>query len=238
MIKWQILHSGENPATLIMQKDQELLDALTPTSHPILHLYKWKGDCATYGCFTKPEDFLNMENVKALHLSLAKRPTGGGIVFHICDFAFSVVIPANHPKFSINTLDNYALINNAVIHTIQKIKNDTTPILLPQESPPLDSYCQKFCMAKPTKYDVILQGKKIGGASQRRTKHGFLHQGTIAVALLPKEYLEKIILPETKVIEAMQNNSASLLGNNWTLHDLQAMREIVSINLQECMQEI
>lgn len=232
-MRWTIEYTKKASASFIMQKDASLLENL---SSPILHLYEWANDAATYGYFTKPEQFINLERAKELKLDLAKRPTGGGIVFHICDLAFSVLIPTGHPKFSLNTLENYALINESVIQVIRKLHKGPLS-LLPEELSPLDLSCKQFCMAKPTKYDVMIHGKKIGGASQRRTKLGLLHQGTIAIALLPTTYLEKVLLPGTQVIEAMHQNSASLLGTNWTKKDLEEMRSTVQQLLAQTVAE-
>lgn len=230
MHPWKIIITEKSSASFIMERDAQLLENLEQT--PILHFYEWAHDSATYGCFTKPEDYLNMQRASELKLDLAKRPTGGGIVFHICDFAFSLLLPANHPKFSINTLDNYALVNEAVIKTIQDLQ-EVQPILLPEEGIPLDFSCKAFCMAKPTKYDVMMQGRKVGGAAQRRTKKGLLHQGTICVATLPTSYLEDVLLPGSLVIEAMQKNSFSLLGPHWTKQELEEMRTAIQHILQK-----
>lgn len=234
MLPWKILNSGRLSGEKIMQIDHDLLKNLSPSSEPILHFYEWASDSATYGYFTKPEEFLNLEKAQELSLQLAKRTTGGGIVFHLSDLAFSLLLPSSHPKFSINTLDNYALINNQVIKSLNtQIRKNLSFHLLPEEPIPLDAHCKKFCMAKPTKYDVIIQGKKIGGASQRRTKAGLLHQGTISIAPLPLSYLQQILLPGTAVIEAMQRNSAYLLEENWTQKELQEMRKLLQAALQE-----
>ena len=91
-------------------------------------------------------------------------------------------------------------------------------------------------MAKPTRYDVVFDGKKIGGAAQRRTKRGFLHQGTIALAILPDEYLERILLPGTQVLEAMKANSYSVLGKEWTREDLRNARKKIKKLLQEVIE--
>jgi lipoate-protein ligase A len=216
-MQWKIIDSGSKSADENMHLDQELLSQLDSQSEPILHLYEWENDSATYGYFLNPYDFLNEDAVKKKGLHLAKRPTGGGIIFHLCDFAFSVLIPATHPGYSISTLENYALINRMVVRTLERVADSPHRLeLLKQDPMPLDHSSKQFCMAKPTKYDVIMDGRKIGGAAQRRTKQGFLHQGTICIATLPAHYLSEILLPNTRVIEAMQANSASLLGDSWT----------------------
>lgn len=218
MTKWNILDTGEGSCSENMRLDGELLENLDQHTLPILHFYQWKGDCATYGHFVKPSDYLNLEAAKELGLSLAKRPTGGGIVFHIWDLAFSILIPAGHPYFSENTLENYAFVNNGVLAAAESFLSEK-PELIPSNAEALDPSCSRFCMAQPTKYDVVLQGRKIAGAAQRKTKKGFLHQGTIALKMPPEEYLRKVLKSDTKVVDAMMAHTFPLLGEDEDLEE-------------------
>jgi len=216
----KVLDTGTRSAQANMDLDATLLEEL---EEPTLHFYDWEGESATHGYFIQPEKFLNLERVKARGLSLARRPTGGGIVFHNCDLAFSVLIPASHPSFSTNPLDNYAFINRRVVEAIAAFRQ-TSPELLGYEPQPLDAHCRGFCMAKPTKYDVMLGGKKVGGAAQRKTKRGYLHQGSIALGMLPESYLSDVLAPETQVLEGMRRHTFPLLGDTWTPTELREAR--------------
>ena len=71
----------------------------------------------------------------------------------------------------------------------------------------------------------MLQGKKIAGAAQRRRKQGYLHQGSIAIALPQKSFLQDVLLPGTQVLEAMYQNTFSILGTDYTFSDLQEVRQ-------------
>ncbi len=221
---WNILDTGSRSAAANMELDAALLFDLQEEKEGILHLYDWDHDAATYGHFIDPENFLNMEGVRKYHLDLAKRPTGGGIIFHNCDLAFSVLVPATSPWFSSNPLDNYAFINNRVIWAIQKMIGKPAE-LLPEEPIPLDQQCRSFCMAKPTKYDVMIQGKKIGGAAQRKTRDGFLHQGSIAMGFLPESFLVEVLAGGSQVLEGMKQNSFTLLGSGWNEEQLKKARQ-------------
>jgi lipoate-protein ligase A len=229
--KWNILDTGKQSAQTNMQIDAELLENLDRHTLPILHFYDWEGDCATYGYFIDPSDYLDLENAKRQGLNLAKRPTGGGIVFHIWDLAFSVLIPESHPYFSENTLDNYAFVNNAVLAAASSFLSER-PQLIPCNAEALDPSCTRFCMAQPTKYDVVLQGKKIAGAAQRKTKKGFLHQGTIALKMPTEEYLRSVLLPATKVLEAIKVHTFPLLNPDDNLQEGRiALREALQNQL-------
>jgi len=209
-VNWQILDTGCQLAEENMRLDEELLASLNEFSRPILHLYDWAGDSATYGYFVRPADFLDLEKGRQRGLHLARRPTGGGIIFHIWDFAFSVLIPSNSTYFSQNTVANYQFVNSAVLRAVEEFLKEKSLSLTPKDGGQLDPACSCFCMARPTKYDVMLGGKKIAGAAQRQRRTGFLHQGSIALTSPCLSYLSDVLLPGTRVLEAMQAHTQAL----------------------------
>lgn len=224
MTEWKVLDTGVQTAEENMRLDGELLDTLDPDGPALLHLYDWKGESATYGYFVKPADFLNLEAVEERGITLARRPTGGGIVFHIWDLAFSLLVPFHHRNFSPNTLENYAFVNDRVKQAMSTLIDEKAlPELIEKDAAALDPSCTRFCMAQPTKYDVVWKGKKIAGAAQRKTKRGFLHQGTISLKLPPFEELRELLLPGTQVLEAMVANTYPCLPDQIDLCEGRAL---------------
>jgi len=208
---WNVLETKAASAEENMQMDAKLLENLEGQERPILHLYEWEKPSATFGYFVKPEELLDLAGAEKNGLDLARRPTGGGVVFHLWDLAFSVLVPAKSELFSMNTLDNYNLVNRVVKDVVKEFIGISDEIgLIPDDAPYQDETCTHFCMARPTKYDVMLQGKKIAGAAQRKTKDGFLHQGTIAL-LRPDPELLGAVLPSEAVREAMMETTFPLL---------------------------
>lgn len=216
-MRWDVLDTGIASAACNMALDYDLLQNLSSTSNPLLHLYDWEQDSATFGYFLTPEHFLRPDATNKLQL--ARRPTGGGLLLHTTDLAFSILIPAHHPKFSLNTMDNYAYINTLVADAIQKFSGQKTSLLSTDPSPQ-SPICQHFCMAKPTQHDVMIGERKVAGGAQRRTKNGFLHQGTISLACPSLDFLHDIFRPETDIFVAMQKNTYPLAEG------LEAKREL------------
>lgn len=232
MKKLQILDTGIKPAQENMEIDHELLGNLKPGDNPILHLYDWKNPSLTYGYFLKPSNVLDLEKAKKWNLDLARRPTGGGVIFHVSDFAFSVLIPKDHHGYFDNTLSNYKFINDLVLLAYSKaFAKEFSLNLLQTEPKAPDIASSHFCMAKPTKYDIMIGDKKIVGAAQRKKREGFLHQGSIAIAIPKKELLEDVLLPDTKVLESMQQTTFTLLKDSWTNQDLAEVRQILKKQL-------
>ncbi|HXF28692.1 MAG TPA: lipoate--protein ligase family protein, partial [Chlamydiales bacterium] len=164
-----IVDDGSQTAEWQMERDRELIANLSYLTAPLIRFYEWHTPSITYGCFIDPTEYLRRE---ISGFELAKRPTGGGILFHLNDFAFTVAVPHSHPRFSPNVLDNYRWINETVVKAISKC-DDCDAITLQPKSVEKASL-RHFCMATPTQYDLLLNGKKVGGAAQRKTNFGFV----------------------------------------------------------------
>jgi lipoate---protein ligase len=217
----EMVFSEKISAQAIMDRDKEMLDLIDKSFDPILHFYTWNCPSVTYGYFIDPKKYLNLKKCHKFEIDLARRPTGGGIVFHLWDLAFSFLLPSSHPKFSQATLENYFFVNSNVLRAIKDFLEETfnKSDLIEEGRPkvfPDNDFFQRgeknnFCMAGPTKYDVVIGGKKVAGAAQRLTKGGYLHQGTIALTLPDKMLLEKLLL-DSKVIDLISLNTYPLLA--------------------------
>ncbi len=208
----------------LMEKDSVLLHQLEPEAPCILHLYEWAQPCLTYGYFTPLSDYLHLSELKAMGLEAAIRPTGGGIIFHLTDLAFSVLIPADSKYFSTNTLENYAFINRQVTQVINSFLKTSLTNLQESTQTPSHSNTPRFCMAHSTIYDLVIDGKKVGGAAQRRTKKGLLHQASISVSPPPIELLDRVIKDKKTIVKSMEDNSYYLLPKNTSHKELEEAR--------------
>jgi len=230
----QILDTGSHSAQENMAFDEKLLFELDANAIPIIHFYQWNGPSATHGYFIEPSKHLDLNKLHQHRISLARRPTGGGIVFHIWDLAFSFLMPSAHPMFSSNTLENYRFVNESVLQVMKDFLNLPHPVeIIPGSISPSSPGAEFFCMARPTVYDVVYQGRKIAGAAQRRRKNGYLHQGTISLAFPKTSLLNEILLSPKDVAQAMMSYSFAPLGYHWDAHDLLAMREEIQKRLAD-----
>lgn len=182
------------------------LDAkhLKECKEPILHFYNWKSPSLTYGYFTKPE----MHLIAGHPYDMGRRSTGGGILFHTHDIAFSLVVPAMHPLYSQDTLQNYRRINQVVLNALLETVPNLS--LYEEKSGNFAASDPRFCMAKPTIYDVCLGPWKIAGAAQRLKKHALLHQGSLSLALPDWDVLQKSLINASSLIPMMKSCSLEL----------------------------
>lgn len=230
MTQVRVIDSGVLSPEKIMEKDAQLLENLQLDPCPILHFYEWEGDCLTYGYFTNPADYLDLTIAERLGLKMARRPTGGGVIFHLYDLAFSVLIPVNHPGYFVNSLDNYAYINRIVAQAISNLtQHSISTQLWCENQPALER--PNFCMAKPTQYDLVVNGKKLGGAAQRRKKWGYLHQGSLSLSL-PSTHLIQVV-KDPALFQSMMINSYPLIAQFPHLSDLKDLRQLIMQSLND-----
>lgn len=222
------IFSDKNTASKNMTIDAQLLKDLRPSDPPILHFYEFSQPAATHGLFLKPEEYLTRVDT----LDVAKRPTGGGVLFHMWDHTFSLLIPSGHALYSNDTMLNYKRIHEIVLEAVREFTKPLFRIhLMSQDPMPLYPETQHYCFAKPTQFDVMIAGKKVAGAAQRRKRNGFLHQGSISVAMPDFEFLEEL-LPK-QVIEGMKLYTYAPLPAKSSKGQIEDAKKTLTLHLQK-----
>lgn len=217
MVCFEILDGDSRSAKENMELDKRLLDRMHAGSNPVLHIHRWRAPCATYGYFFPIGRHIKSLSNASSKLEIAKRPTGGGMVFHAFDISFALILPLTFPRISEVTLNNYHLINSAALRAVKRflsLKGQEKLLLsLLEKEEDAQGQVEGFCMAKPTIYDVILpDGRKVVGAAQRRTKQGLLHQGTLSLRLPPKKVICDTLSAGDKVYEAMRRATFAVMS--------------------------
>ena len=166
-------------AAMNMAIDEALLEQATV---PSIRLYKWHSPALSFGYFGKLADVADY----AFERDLVRRWTGGGIVFHGDDLTYSIVIPASDAASGESSISIYGKIHRALAHALNGIGEGAVV------AGGIDPSCGSgfanraavtasgySCFANPVRADVMIDGRKVAGAAQRRTRSGLLQQGSI-----------------------------------------------------------
>jgi lipoate-protein ligase A len=168
-------------AALNMALDEALLEAAT---EPTIRFYRWDHPALSFGYFGKFADVANHQNER----DLVRRWTGGGIVLHGADLTYSIVIPATDPAFAQSSMSIYERTHAAIRATLATTGSRT------ELAGNASSKISESCFANAARADVLLNGQKIAGAAQRRTRRGLLQQGSIQNVALAPDFGEKFAL--------------------------------------------
>lgn len=144
---------------------------------PSLRLYRWDHSALSFGYFGKIADVAGHAEC-----DLVRRWTGGGIVLHGEDLTYSIVIPATDPAFAVSTMSVYEKVHQAIQNAL--IASGQQAELAKDKSAKIS----ESCFANPVRADVLLNGEKVAGAAQRKTRAGLLQQGSIQNVALAAEF--------------------------------------------------
>ena len=166
-------------APLNMAIDEAILETAT---EPTIRFYRWDHLALSFGYFGKFGDVENHESER----ELVRRWTGGGIVFHGNDLTYSLVIPASDPAFSESSMSIYEKTHAAIGAALATNgrKTELAEIASPKIS--------ESCFANAVRADVLIDGLKIAGAAQRRTRRGLLQQGSIQNVDVPAGFEQNL----------------------------------------------
>lgn len=168
---WWLWLDGTRSPAMNMAIDEQLLKETHQSARPILRIYQWDCPAVSIG-FVQAYAAAPRQGY-----TIVRRPTGGGVVFHDCDLTYTVVIPAGHRIYTLDRVESYREIHNAVQTAFASLGLNT--MLTSTEIPKHVDRAFMQCFATPTRYDVVADGKKFAGSAQRRTREGILHQGSI-----------------------------------------------------------
>ena len=188
MKPFRLILDEARPAGLNMAVDEMLMRHAQAGASPVLRFYRWDSPVVTTGYF---EDVAKVSR-RFGRVPAVRRITGGGSILHGQDLTFSLVLPVPAPYFANDVKSSYLKINEAV------------RVGLRAEYPEMDyADCQtvpsqsakqkeRLCFDAPSCYDLLSEGKKVLGGSQRRTHGIMLHQSTLFLPQAHEILMQKI----------------------------------------------
>jgi lipoate-protein ligase A len=163
-----------------MSVDEALL-VRAAAGPPTLRLYTWTTPSVSLG-YRQPEPEWR-ESPDALGVALVRRVTGGGAVLHAGDLTYAVVAPHWTPGVPDDLESSYRMIRAAVLEALRALQLQATAaagMAPPARARP--AAADPVCFSHTTGLEIELEGRKLVGSAQRRTRLGFLQHGSIRLS--------------------------------------------------------
>jgi lipoate-protein ligase A len=148
---------------------------------PMLRVYRWARPSVSFGYFQRFDELA--PEITEGRLDLVRRWTGGGVVSHGTDWTYSIIVPRHFMGVLGSPPEAYAKIHE----TLSVLLRDECAI--DAEAVSVDGGDGGTdCFQNPVKSDVVVAGRKVAGAGQRRTRAGLLHQGSVQGVMLSADF--------------------------------------------------
>ncbi|HNX80757.1 MAG TPA: lipoate--protein ligase family protein [Candidatus Omnitrophota bacterium] len=181
---WRLILSGHHDAYTNMAFDEALLEGyLRCNALPTFRIYGWKPAAISLGYFQDPVVNLRLDECCRQQIPLVRRLTGGGVLIHDNDLSYSVVCSAADIGCDTSVTESFKKTCSflqrayAVFRLNARFACEVSPVTV--RHVPASAIRPDFCLASNEKYDLLINGKKLGGNAQKRRKHAFLQHGSI-----------------------------------------------------------
>lgn len=166
---WLFLDDPPREPALNMAIDEALLEQVGAVGTPVLRCYGWQQPAATFGYFQRHREIAALTSLRPL----IRRPTGGGLVPHANDWTYSLAIRPEHAWHRLRAAESYLRLHEWLRDALVRLGLPAQLALQAQADGPGQ------CFVGAERHDLLVDGRKIAGAAQRRNRLGLLVQGSV-----------------------------------------------------------
>lgn len=177
---WRLIDTGPCSGVENMAIDEALFRCFDPScSAPVLRLYGWQPAALSLGRFQKASDDLDLQHCEADGLTVVRRITGGGAIFHADELTYSLVCAPQQIPTAASVKDSFRALTSFLLgfYRALGLQAGYAVDLAPAGSS-LGARTP-LCFAGRENYDIVLSGRKIGGNAQRRSRQVIFQHGSI-----------------------------------------------------------
>jgi len=186
MNRCRLIDTGSLDCYSNMAIDEALLEAYgIEGSLPVLRIYGWKPAAFSIGYSQDPGNELNLNRCKNAGISFVRRFTGGGVIFHKDELTYSIVCKREDLGISAFSKEAYKVLCLFIIKAYKSLGLCAEYCL--RETTRQDK--SWFCFSERERYDILINGKKLGGNAQRRRKDIIFQHGSIPL----KSHIEQAV---------------------------------------------
>lgn len=168
-----------------MAVDQALLLTADQSGEATLRFYRWETATLSLGYFQKVAD--REQHPGSIQCPIVRRASGGGAIVHDQELTFSLALPSDN-RWSKKNNDLYRNVHGCIVSSLQSIGVDAGlyektmqdgKAAQATDSSVIRSSNPFLCFQRRTDGDIILDGQKIGGSAQRRSKNAILQHTSL-----------------------------------------------------------
>lgn len=198
-MNWRCVVDSGLGGQVNMARDEALFTLFCENGgDPVFRLYNWSPASISLGRFQE-SSFLNKEYIKSAGIEVVRRFTGGKAIYHAADISYSIVCSLDDEIDS-----TYIKLTSFLFNLYSSL--GLQPAYACDEKEALSIHnSSALCFAGRERRDIVVNGKKIGGNAQRRTRQAVIQHGSI-----PLSFNRSVLWRISCGTQQLYDNAASL----------------------------
>jgi lipoate-protein ligase A len=182
--EWRILPFGKAGAAENMAVDEALFRVhIRRRNPPTLRFYGWQNPALSIGYFQDYDREVDSNACSQFGVEVVRRATGGKAVLHEQELTYAVIAGADSPLFPADILKSYRVISGCIAKGLAGI--GIRALMEEDGREPTAGTLRSSCFSFPSRYELLVGGRKICGSAQMRSQGVFLQHGSLLLAFDP-----------------------------------------------------
>jgi lipoyl(octanoyl) transferase len=208
---WRFLNYQRYNAFENMAIDEAIFrETIKDKKKPTIRFYGWHPAAVSIGYFQNPQNEVNVEQCGNMGVDIVRRLTGGKAVFHNDEITYSVVAGVQEKYFPADILGAYKVISDCLVQGLAYLGIKANLAHAGRTMKDMD--LKACCFSVPSRYELLVAGRKICGSAQMRTNGGFLQHGSLLLTFNPGKVLSVIFPFSTSEHLARLRNSVTAIN--------------------------
>jgi lipoate-protein ligase A len=245
--EWRLIREDVREGPMQMALDEVAAETAAAGGPRTVRVYRWRPSTLSMGYGQDPET-VDWEACADSGVSVTRRQTGGGGIYHDVDGDISYSIVAPRSELPGDLLDAYHLLCEPVLDAFERLGVDAD---YAAESVPAVWSPACYLRALHPAHDIVADGRKLSGNAQYRRRESVVQHGSLTYSVrasahldvfsghgvTPEEFRERVVgideLADVSREEAVETLESSLAEwadadeGSWTDAELDRARETV-----------
>ncbi|MFH1080687.1 MAG: biotin/lipoate A/B protein ligase family protein [Pseudomonadota bacterium] len=203
---------------------------------PTVRFYSWLVPAVSVGYFQQVDRDIDLAACRRRCVDIVRRPTGGKAVFHEHDLTYAMVGLEQRDGFPADILGTYRRISRCLIRGLREMGIEAQVTEEGRALP--ETPVKASCFSAPSRYELLVQGRKICGSAQVRSHGSFLQHGSLLLAFDPLRTGELLLThPEERdqQIARLRQSVTSLRDEGVPLPDMKALCGIMKTGFEAAL---
>ncbi|MFB6123816.1 MAG: biotin/lipoate A/B protein ligase family protein [Haloferacaceae archaeon] len=191
--EWRLVREEARPGPMQMALDEVAAETAAEGGPRTLRVYRWRPSTLSLGYGQDP-DTIDWEACAAAGVSVTRRPTGGGAIYHDVDgdVSYSIVAPA--ADLPGDLLESYHRLCTPVLAAFERM--GVPAAFADDERPALHAPACYLRELHPA-HDVVVRadGRKVSGNAQYRRRDAVVQHGSLTYSTRPERHLRAFAAP-------------------------------------------
>jgi lipoate-protein ligase A len=179
---------------------------------PTVRFYGWNPPTLSIGYFQKAEDEIDLQACEQQGIGFVRRPTGGRAVLHDRELTYSMIVSEEYPDMPSTVNEAYRVLSEGLVRGFRRLglRAEMVNLGMPEEKAKyVSSAGSAACFDSPSWYELVVEGRKIAGSAQTRSRGVILQHGSILLEMDADQLFSLLRYSSERIRERMKQSFRS-----------------------------